>query len=209
MTGIGTLWENTGVAGTSQQNCPYRGPLANAEFEAISGCSVVPIELDGGSGTRCGHWDEVCMGDELMTGFADAGNNPLSRITIASLADIGYDVDYRNADTYTSSELNPNCVCRRRRTLIDMVHGETHQLGLRIPGSHRRKLSDELFNIAMSYGKEQLAQRQKAPASFFSIFDNLKGDAAAATNQFAANDVVAVIVMENGVFYDVVVRSED
>ena len=209
LVGIGTLWEISGVSGSDRQNCPYRGPKANAEFSEISGCLVVPTELDGGGGTRCGHWDEECMESELMTGFADVGNNPLSRITIASLEDLGYDVDYRNADSYTTSDLNPNCVCRRRRTLADMMHGETHQLGLRIPGSQRRKLSGELFDIAMSYGKEQLAQRIKAPPSFASMFDILNGDAVNTTLQFAASDVVAVFVMEDGVFYDVVVRSEN
>ena len=209
LTGIGTLWETTGVTGTDRQNCPYRGPKANAEYTAISGCSVVPTELDGSEGTRCGHWDEVCMGNELMTGFLDAGNNPLSRISIASLEDIGYEVDYRNVDSYTASDLNPNCVCRRRRTLLDMMHGETHQLGLRLPGTQRRKLSDDLFEIAMSYGKEELAKRQKAPASILSIFESLNGDTSKTAVQFAANDVVAVFVMEDGIFYDVVVRSEN
>lgn len=210
MTGIGTLWVTTGVSGTSAQNCPYRGPKANAEFAEISGCSVVPTEQDGGAGTRCGHWDEDCMGNEPMTGYADVGNSPLSRISIASLEDIGYDVDYSSADSYTESDLNPNCVCRRRRTLVDMIHGETHQLGLRIPGTQRRKLSDELFDMAMSYGKEKLAQRKQSPTSFESIFDSIIDTTSKTTAvQFAAKDVVAVFVIEDGVFYDVVVRSED
>jgi hypothetical protein len=209
MTGIGTLWATTGATGTSGQNCPYRGPKANAEFEAISGCSVVPTEQDFGAGTRCGHWDEDCMGDELMTGFADAGSNPLSRITVASLEDIGYDVDYSSADSYTESDLNPNCVCRRRRTLVDMMHGETHQLGLRIPGAQRRKLSGALFDLAVTYGKEKLAQRKQSPTSFESVFESIVGTTSKAAVQFATNDVVAVFVIEDGVFYDVVVRSED
>jgi hypothetical protein len=195
MTGIGTLWD------TGRFRCPYRGPIANAEYSAISGCSVVPTELDGGRGTACGHWDEECLQAELMTGFLDDGFNPLSRITIGCLDDLGYDVDYRNADSYTTDDLNPNCVCRRR-TLVDMILGETHQLGLHIPDTPRRQLSDGLFNVAVSYGKEVLAKRKK---SFGSLFDNLNG----ATAPFATIDVVTVFVVEEGNFYDVVVRPED
>jgi hypothetical protein len=36
-----------------------------------------------------------------MTGFIDDGANPLSAITVASLADIGYAVDLSGADRYT------------------------------------------------------------------------------------------------------------
>lgn len=35
-----------------------------------------------------------------MTGFIDIGMNPLSRMTIASLEDIGYEVNYHAADAY-------------------------------------------------------------------------------------------------------------
>lgn len=198
--GIGTLWP----VGSSF-NCPYRGPKANNEFRKISGCSVVPTELDGSPGTRCGHWDEECLGDELMTGFAGRGNNPLSRITIAGLEDIGYTVDYRNAESFTRNDLNPNCVCRRRqRTLIDMIHGETHQLGLRLPDAHRRELSGEMLQVAMTYGKALLEKRKKA---FASIFDNLKDKNNSAP--FVPADVVSVLVVEDGKFFDVVVRPDE
>ena len=198
-TGLGTLWP------VGRFNCPYRGPRANDEFRKISGCSVVPTEQDGGPGTRCGHWDEECLGNELMTGFAERGNSPLSRITIAGLEDIGYEVDYRNAESFTRNDLNPNCVCnRRRRTLMDMIHGETHQLGLRLPDTHRRELSGELLEVAITYGKALLAKRKN---SFASILGNLidKNN----SGSFVPTDVVSVFVMEDGKFYDVVVRPED
>jgi len=34
--GIGTLWDDLGVAGPTSQNCPYTGPIAIAEYNAIS-----------------------------------------------------------------------------------------------------------------------------------------------------------------------------
>ena len=36
-----------------------------------------------------------------MTGWLNAGANPLSRVTAASLADLGYQVDLSAADSYT------------------------------------------------------------------------------------------------------------
>ena len=35
------------------------------------------------------------FGNELMTGFLNAGRNPLSRLTIAALQDMGYEVRLR------------------------------------------------------------------------------------------------------------------
>jgi Leishmanolysin len=200
-TGIGTLWSDRGVIGTDSQ-CPYVGAKANAEFEDISGCSVVPTETDFGPGTKCGHWDEDCMGSELMTGFLDSGRNPISRITIATLDDLGYAVDYTKADSYTINDLNSNCQCRRRRTLLDMYHGETHQLGLRLPGAQRRKLSDEAYNTAVVYGKSILAEN--AIGSLFK-----KGGAMDVNSEvnYVADQVVAVFVKENDAFFDVVVRA--
>ena len=46
------------------------------------------------------------MGRELMTGYISFNGNPLSTITVASLADLGYTVSYANADPYTVSPLN-------------------------------------------------------------------------------------------------------
>jgi hypothetical protein len=36
-----------------------------------------------------------------MTGFLNAGLNPISRLSVAGLADLGYEVDYEAADPYT------------------------------------------------------------------------------------------------------------
>jgi hypothetical protein len=40
------------------------------------------------------------MSTELMTGFISGSNTPLSRITIGSLMDIGYQVNFGAADAY-------------------------------------------------------------------------------------------------------------
>jgi Leishmanolysin len=196
--GIGTRWEGNGVTGPDSQNCPYKGAKANAEYAVISGCAVVPTEQGGGNGTACGHWDEDCLGSELMTGYLNSGFNPLSRITVATLQDLGYTVDYSTADAFTRNNLNASCVCRRR-TLMDMMHGETHQLGLRVPGVQRRRLSDEAYNAAMTYGQAILASRKFGSLL---VLGDMSADVA-----YVADKVVNVLVADNGGFLDIVVRA--
>lgn len=109
--GIGTIWRNLGLV-TTGFNLEYLGAGAIAEYNAIFGlnASSVPVENTGGPGTRGGHWRESVFGNELLTGFLNAGvSNPLSRITAASLGDLGYQVNVNAADPYsppgTSSSL--------------------------------------------------------------------------------------------------------
>ncbi|MCA9151720.1 MAG: hypothetical protein KDA92_20595, partial [Planctomycetales bacterium] len=102
--GIGTIWSYKGVltgAGTSDPR--YTGANAVAEYNSIFGLSAssIPVENTGGSGTRDAHWRETVFNNELMTGFLNSGTNPLSRITVAMLADLGYTVDSAAADSYT------------------------------------------------------------------------------------------------------------
>jgi hypothetical protein len=108
--GFGTLW-NAGIhdvllgAGTSDPR--FVGPGAIHAFDESGGesrvGSKVPVENTGGSGTRDGHWRETVHNAELMTGWIEGGGvpNPLSIITIASLADLGYAVNMFAADPYT------------------------------------------------------------------------------------------------------------
>ena len=52
--------------------------------------SGVPVELDGGSGTAGSHWDEETFGNELMTGYINAGENYISGMSAAAFKDMGY-----------------------------------------------------------------------------------------------------------------------
>lgn len=106
--GIGTIWSMkdflVGCSGnTNSPNPVYLGENAQREFSRLideQNPQPVPVANRGGPGTRCGHWREDVFGNELMTGFLNAGVNPLSRLTIASLEDLGYEVDYEAADDY-------------------------------------------------------------------------------------------------------------
>jgi hypothetical protein len=105
--GIGTLWSSLGLlSGAGTSNPTFRGANATAQYNQIFGTSAtgVPVENTGGSGTRDSHWRESVLTNELMTGWAGPGTNlPLSRITVGSLADIGYTVNYAAADAFTPS----------------------------------------------------------------------------------------------------------
>jgi hypothetical protein len=102
--GIGTLWEQKGLlkqAGTS--NPTFSGPGAMEEYRVLRGGGRrrrVPVENTGGPGTRDGHWRESIFRNELMSGFISEPGNPLSRVTVASLGDLGYEVDLDAAEPY-------------------------------------------------------------------------------------------------------------
>jgi hypothetical protein len=104
--GFGVLWDSLGLLSGTRTGSPvYTGANAVAEYNAVFGTNVtsIPVEADGGSGTALSHWEESVLGNELMTGWLNSGQtNPLSRITIASLADLGYRVNLSAADTFTA-----------------------------------------------------------------------------------------------------------
>ena len=103
--GIGTLWDSvpTGplVTGAGTADPRYVGSRGVAEYSTLGRSGTVPVEATGGPGTADSHWRETVFGNELMTGFISPGTNPLSRLTVASLADLGYLVDAGAADAYS------------------------------------------------------------------------------------------------------------
>jgi hypothetical protein len=102
--GIGTIWQNEGLlAGAGGADPRFVGRQATAAYNAIFGRNEtgVPVENSGGAGTRDGHWREATFGNEIMTGYLNGGTNPLSRVTVAALADMGYTVNLAAADAYT------------------------------------------------------------------------------------------------------------
>jgi hypothetical protein len=109
--GFGTLWDLQGLLAeaslppTSGTDPHFTGSQAIAAFDAAGGVTYtdgkVPVEDTGGEGTADAHWRESVLDNELMTGFIGSGQNPLSRITIASLADQGYTVDPAAADDFS------------------------------------------------------------------------------------------------------------
>jgi len=111
--GVGPLWQNkflVGGAGTSASI--FTGPLAVGGCQFHGGgsncASTIPLETTGGVGTRDVHWREnttatgIGFNTELMTGYVESAGiaMPLSKMTIGSLADLGYVVNYLPYDLY-------------------------------------------------------------------------------------------------------------
>lgn len=101
--GFGTLWTRAGLILASGTNDPrFVGAEATQEYQDLGGTeAAVPIANTGGAGTREGHWRELIFGDELLTGFLSGAERPISRLSVASFRDLGYDVDLTAADAYT------------------------------------------------------------------------------------------------------------
>jgi Leishmanolysin len=106
--GLGTHWQvlnltanalGGSLCGTDPQ---YIGANAIREYRALGGTGNIKLENLYGPGTCEGHWKESIFGTELMTGFLNGGvPNPLSRMTLASMQDLGYSIDLSKADSYT------------------------------------------------------------------------------------------------------------
>ncbi|CBN74218.1 WSC domain protein [Ectocarpus siliculosus] len=102
--GTGTLWgecSDCDSTGSAEWKCPLAAQVYNDFMGNPAGSRADIIELEGGTGTSCGHFSESTFEDELMTGFVNAGTMPLSKLTCASLADQGYVVQSSKADSYT------------------------------------------------------------------------------------------------------------
>jgi len=104
--GIGTLWPTLNLLAGAGGSDPYfTGSEGRRAFASAGGSTYtgepVPVENTGGAGTRDAHWRENVLGNELMTGFISASVNPLSGLTVGSLADLGYTVVMSAADAFT------------------------------------------------------------------------------------------------------------
>ncbi len=108
--GIGSVWTHKKLlknAGTS--NPTFAGKAAMREYRTLRGSGSanqrVPVENTGGPGTADSHWRETVFRNELMSGFISAAGNPLSRMTVGSLEDLGYAVDFNAAEDYALPDL--------------------------------------------------------------------------------------------------------
>ena len=103
--GIGTGWSLKGMlTGKDTADPEFTGPKATAAYNQLFGTSAasVPVEAGGGSGTANVHWRDSTFANELMTGYYSAGQvNPISAVSVGSLADIGYAVNMGAAEPYT------------------------------------------------------------------------------------------------------------
>ncbi len=116
--GFGVIWRGlgfleepsiTGPKPVAGKDTHFDGPNAVVEFDRVGGDRYdgrrVPVENDTaryGRGALDKHWRESVFGSEMMTPTLEiGGHNPVSRVTIASFEDLGYEVDYAVADRFT------------------------------------------------------------------------------------------------------------
>jgi hypothetical protein len=105
--GFGTLWEAKRLLRQRYRNPVFVGSNAMREYQALRqalphdrpiSLEPVPVENGGGWGTRWQHWREKTFGNELMSPAQCANDRLPSRLTLASLEDLGYVVNYGAAD---------------------------------------------------------------------------------------------------------------
>jgi subtilase family serine protease len=102
--GIGTIWSYKGLISGAGGAAPiFTGPQATAAYNQIFGTNASGVPVEGNNspaGSRDAHWRESVFRTELMTPYISGTSNPISRVTVASLADLGYTVSMSAADAY-------------------------------------------------------------------------------------------------------------
>ena len=104
--GFGTLWSQfdflrqpTGDP-SGEVDTHFAGPLAIEAFDRAGGRGYMGEKVPVDNNLPV-HWREAVLETELMTpGYNPDSSNPLSAITLQSLADMGYTVDLSQAEPY-------------------------------------------------------------------------------------------------------------
>ncbi|MBA3673140.1 MAG: hypothetical protein H0W68_14110 [Gemmatimonadaceae bacterium] len=128
VVGLGSLWNAPLLANRNLATVTWTGAggIAGCTFHGGSGVcgGGVPVENTGGAGTANAHWRETTFTNELMTGFLNRGNNPLSQLTIRSMADLGYNVNMADFDDYTVPLTPLSISASRASTIVGIVPNE-------------------------------------------------------------------------------------
>ncbi len=143
--GIGTIWKQKGLlAGAGTTNPTFTGTNAKKEFGILKGTGpvAVPVANVGGPGTRDSHWRESLFQNELMTGIISGANNPMSKMTVASLKDLGYVVDMTAAEPYSL----PNLQALAESGAM-LVHSEEEDHAHALPILSPKVLPDESLDV--------------------------------------------------------------
>jgi hypothetical protein len=104
--GIGTLWEANGLIDPTTATYDANTNAGIVYGEILLGQNTpeaIPLTTGEGEGSDFSHWDEEIFDNELMTHEAESlgvSSMPLSLMTLASLQDIGWNVDYDLAELY-------------------------------------------------------------------------------------------------------------
>lgn len=187
--GIGTLWVANNLHTPNSDR--YRGTKGNAEWNAM-GCNAstdfLPIEQNATGGNA--HWDELCLGTEVMTPIMNAGAK-FSRLTIATLEDMGYTVSYTKATAFTIFDICDNSECKNYCRNAKRNCNTTSRMLRPAPYEKKQKpkLSKEGRDSAIQYAMK-LMKKDRGEQSH--IFDH----------------IMEVLYEENGEIYEVQVKED-
>lgn len=117
----------------------------------------------------------------------------LSRITVAAMQDIGYEVDLSAADPYTSANMDASCVCNNGR------HADKTEV--------HPALSDELREEATAYGKRVLTRKHKDRQRRLRKNPGLKDEEYAQGGNYVGDQVMFLLVRENGIQHTLIVTQ--
>jgi Leishmanolysin len=105
--GLGTYWgAKPGKALVDQPNAVYRANTyagwVYGELKGTYAQTAIPVTTGVGVGSDYAHWKEEIFQTEIMTHLSNQGKKmPVSQLTIASLRDIGWNVNYGAAEAYS------------------------------------------------------------------------------------------------------------
>jgi hypothetical protein len=90
-----------------------------------------------------------------MTGWF-SGKNELSRMTVAALDDLGYSVDYSQADLFPVSKVKDSCMCLEQRLEEPGDHTVFDESKQHLGSKNTELVSDSGLEAAIKYGREIL-----------------------------------------------------
>jgi len=132
--GFGSLWGPRSehgfevISGAGGSDPFFTGAQARASFRDFNGGSSyqgtpVPVENAGGTASRDHHWRTSVFQDELMVAVMGSSPPPLSRTTLESLADLGWEVNAGATavdPSYTIATAGSNALRSASEAVIDL-----------------------------------------------------------------------------------------
>ncbi len=99
------FFQNPSLPEEPDADTHMNAPLVVAAFNAAGGEGYagarVPLENGAMEGISDVYWRASVFGDEVMTPYVTGDSQPLSRITLEALYEVGYELDVMTADPFT------------------------------------------------------------------------------------------------------------
>ena len=140
-----------------------------------------------------------------MTGYLSSAIPIISKITIATVEDLGYTVDYTQADLYDGSNMNnavSGCCApsssRKQLRQLASPNPKKPPKQKNKNNNPKKPLSNAGLEKAFTYGKKKLKEKALAPG----ISRDLPGGAT-----YVGDMVISVLIMEDGEVYEVSVGA--